>query len=577
MTAFVMEAKENYDPTRATQADGGAFPVPIVVEPSYIGLGYDPVSRNLFYQAIIGHNNTGLNDSGYTLWDGADYTLNGAHIGNNWSFRLARKNIDTGVVTFFDAYDPAFTVPAGIGPGGGPVSDGTWRRNVKDTRYSAGNYPCWSDPRTQDVWFRAESCELFVVRAANNYALAISPLVASLSATFNLLVKGMTDDWVYAVEVSPEVDGGGKLHMTPRIDTAAEVTADKKLAYASFDLPAFFSQEFNQYFVSALHVSENLFVFGSPVGSPTSSGTTDFRLFKFTKPSTFVYPTPPIDGGFTEVTPWTSTTGPNAPLVGATLVDYVTERCFAQMSHGKTQLQLLSVGSANDFASYDDNNTTITHTWYKPADGTWGSTLIAHGYMKADFTLGTDNADSAFILTGEVHAFNTGLDKDTAYDDALHAQRWYAFFAWAIDAGVPDFGPQIVVFVRLDWNDGAAPTIGMVIDERNAWDPAYAAYAAAIGSTRIVASSLQLGNSGFVNIGPDMGVFDPQAPAFWFSGMDLGPSPGNKFFQFDPAFTGRTAVAGGTGSCAQPPLLKLSFTGFAPDVRVSVSTRIGPR
>lgn len=538
MVTYTMEAKENYDPTRAAQADGAGFPVVTYVDSQLIGHGFDANRRELVYAAIIGKpavDGVATNDSGHDLWDGQTAILAGATFSPaaNWAFHLARKNIDTGVVTFYDAYDPDSLVPSGI------YGDGTARRYVSDTA-GTRQYPILTDPRTSDAWVLQESCDLYVFRAEDDWTMHISPLRPVGASLNHVIPRGMNDDWVYVVE-NPTVDPTRNLYLVPRLTTADETTADELLAYATYAMP---SDTFEDFMTFSVDGPGDLWLFASKDDIDNI-----VTLHKFTQPSVFVYPTPPVDGGWADKTPWTDTTGPNelSAICGINSV-------AAMFSHARTQLNLLNgVRFTDPDLSVDTG--AIFHTWYLPADDSWGTTTIARGYMTAAFVQTEDPEAAAFLLTGTFQTTNIYLDVDnydgvSTYTADDYAARWLFVEVQVVEAGVAT-GEIKYVLVQLTWASEAGPVLAPAIGEEG-WDTTYSAYGAAIGNASVVHASVYNEVDFFKR---DIGIFDPDTTAFWFSGRCAAP---DNLFYLDAAFTARIGVG------AQPPLLRLSFSSTPP-------------
>lgn len=563
---FLMEAKENYNPAIAAQADDGTFTTPTFTDTHLLGLAYDATRRELVYTALIVpapyNAGTGLstNATGHILWDGVSQIASGAtFLGEKiLNYNLARKNIDTGVVTYYPSYNVANTVPTGIGGG-----DGTWRRYVNDCSFR-DMYPILTDPRNSNAWVHVQSCELHQFQTSDNWTQTISPLISSIAHDNDIVPIGMEMTWVYAVEI-PTAGGftGRKLHLTPRVRTVAETTVDYLLAYATYDFPAGWENRFAR---TAVDGDGNILIF-----SCAQTGTSDFKLHKFTKPSAFVYPTPPVDGGFTDVTPWAAGTGPNAQAAGATLVSFNgPARMSAFFNSGRTYINLLSSVYTDDFSPYNDQNSTVTHTWYNTTTHAWGSTVIARGLMTAAFVPTTNLAAAAYVISDQaVLVTNSYLQNDNFYANTEYLSQWLYFQAYTVTAGVVDYSNTRRLLVKLTWNDGAAPTVAAVVDEQG-WDTVYAAYGTAIGNSQVVNATI-LPEPLTFDTGSDAGVFDAATSAFWWSGMmDAGPNPGSNMFKLDPTFTPRASVPG-----AMPPILKLAHGTTTPNINPLDCIHIG--
>lgn len=564
-----MQALENYDPANAAIVNAGAFPTPTLTDTQLIGYGFDRVRREIVYSAVICQpGSPPTNTSGHTLWDGqtsvapaAAFTASpgtpNAQV-SNWNYWLARKNIDTGTVTFYQAYDVNQLVPAGIGGG-----DGTWRRYVSDTNV-LDEYPILSNPRNGDAFVHQQSCDVYQFRRADSYAMAISPLRPVGAATNALIPQGMNGTWVYITE---SVGVTENLYLVPPSFTADEIAADKKLIYATFALPSGYD---NRSFWTAIDNDGDLWAF-----SAEYTGVGNFQLHKFVQPSAFAYPTPPVDGGFVSKTGWTTTTGPNIGATGASSgAEDSTGRPFAFFNAGRTELQLLACTFDSDYAVSDPTNPSVVHTWYRLADDTWGSTLIAKGYMTASFQMTNDPNAAAFAITGRIYAHDRDLDQDNYFADRYYLSRWLFFEVLDVTAGVVNASDVRLVLVQLTWNASGAPTVSAVIDEKSAWDAAYTAYGTAISNSRVVYASIWKAEDGAIAnfLGFDVGIYDPDgSPKAWYwSGFGLGGAVPYNMFELDAAFSGRAAH-----TYANAPILKLSLANTAHAKRSFVWSTIG--
>jgi hypothetical protein len=316
VTTYVMQAKENYPADIAARLDADDVPV-ILLSDQILGMSYDRVNRKFFYlQGVAETTPTTTNATGHTLWDGENSYAPGDPYETDvdeYIFKdlfVTVKDLATGAITAHTWYNGAFTVPNGIGG-----SDGTWRRLGFDMFSGGNNLPSIVNPRNQDFWVSAGSCELYQLRATDSYALAISPLFPVLNRNDIVRIRGITETWCYATEHrSAVVDE--HFYLVPATFTAAEIAADYKLIYADYTMP---SAAKTSWYNTCLDKNGNCWIFGA-----NKSGARQFFLWKFTPPSAFVYPTPPVDGGVTDVTPWASGTGPNTGVSGYTSFGYYT-------------------------------------------------------------------------------------------------------------------------------------------------------------------------------------------------------------------------------------------------------------
>lgn len=129
-TQYIMEAKENFDPTRAVAIDTGL----VNSAPNYNhfattdnqipGMAYDYNRGKFLYLGFTGvcqsapqsgHPNLILNNTGNTLWDGFLTVPNNTtyDIGSQLSPFIGEKDVNTGETVWWNTYDPNEIVPLG--------------------------------------------------------------------------------------------------------------------------------------------------------------------------------------------------------------------------------------------------------------------------------------------------------------------------------------------------------------------------------------------------------------------------------------------------------------------------------
>jgi hypothetical protein len=592
---FVMSAEENYDPTRVAYIDGlsSYSNVYIMTDQNFQGVQWDAVNRNLMYMYCEFTPSSPLtNTTGHPLWDGeflvaVNGTLSAQTRKNSW---VCQKNIDTGQVSFYENYSSANVVPSGIGG-----SDGTYRRATLDfsagyTTDSHGNHinsngPGMTDPYTANFWVNSQSCELYCFRAQDNYSQIISPLVPQKATNNDVMIVGFTNNgatkpWSFAREIDL-VSGTAPntyLYLVPKDITAAEITADYLLIYATYDYPILpvLGQADNGFYTAynreVFDHSGNMYLF-----SCTPSGGKSFTLYRFSPPTAANYPSAAVGGGFTNITPWSSSTGPNSetgytlargddsvaitspsviPMYLPVTDDLVLIEKFFPVEHGSSDPALMKwsctyVHGPSGTPTFDHHSAFVT------------------GYMTSDW-VSTDINGAAYAVTDAFEVNNYLGQSDYNYSTMDYTKRWFFFVCQKMQNGVRGAASRIVL-VEYQFVYGSAPTVLQVIDEQG-WDDRYPDYApkasdqyGSVADTPAVAVSMATGYNPDEYIPLwDSGIYDPVTNSFWWSGGSTSADNKTAFFcQFDPNFANRMKKAdgepGGTIPAATPPFMKLSF------------------
>lgn len=585
------------------------------------------------------------NVTGQTLWSGIGAIPPGNQIDESTSavFRIFEKDIDTGVVRVYDPYDSGKLVPLGIGGGGitglsittpgvggsngvhenlpfqggssygamatitvagnavtafaflniggnyqvGDVlsalnassdarftitainsgSDGaTWGRFVFDTTLFGGDIRAIVDPRTNNFWVHMQSCELYLFRFSDDFVQIISPLQPPFSAFDNTTTDaepiGVTASWVYFRTL---FSNQSKLQILPSTISSPEITADCLLATYTYDYP-----DNTYYWRQCIGSDGNMYVFGAK-----KTGTRAYKLWSA------------IPGvGFTDITPWSASTGPNTNCAAWTTngSDFPPwAKHYLIQLHASGNLVCISKFYPDDTPGHGGDAAffRIDATYYNIA----GDTFDYHegfvtGYMTAAWA--STALGSADWLVTDFREFNNYLDaSDYAYPGADYTKRWFMFKCQAMSGGVPVDGNTSSVFVEYSFVSGNAPAVVQVIAETG-WDAAYPAYAATAGRSEIVSISLPQeappAGSAFNRdvFDADSGLYDTATNAFWLS----GDNP--IFCDFNAAFSPRRAQSvNGWGltqtAAASSPFLKLSFgsTPSGPILGGKVYTRYG--
>lgn len=595
ITAYIMQAKENYDPAHVTTIAALTTYTGnhLVADQNYQGVQWDAVRRNLMYMYCEDITTTPTtNTTGFHLWDGATVINPGGAVNPTKQFNssVGIKNIDSETVTFHLNYNSANVVPSGIGG-----SDGTYRRYTVDFHASGpsdgGNGPGMTDPYTGNFWVNSQSCELYCFRLEDSYSQVISPLfpkynVNNIVQMVGFTNKGATNPWVFAREIEASgvdttLPTSTHLYLTPRLFTATEISADYILLYADFTYPMTeIGSLFPAYNREIFDHSGNMYIF-----SCASSGAKNFALYRFTVPSSAPYGGPTVGGGFTNITPWGSGTGPNAD--GTT---YTLRRTDGPPPTGSVIPMYLPATddlvliekffpTENTAGSADPALLFWSCTYVHAPSGT--PTFDHHsafltGYMTSDWKP-TDINGAAYAVIDAFEVNNYLGQSDYDYTPNVtgldYTKRWFFFVCTKMAAGVSDDSPRIVL-VEYQFVYGSAPSVVRVIDEKG-WDDAYSSYGpfttgfynpGDIGqTTRAVAASMQtVFNTDVLHIPWDSGVYDPETNSFWWSGGSVNPDSSVAYFSsFDSNFADRmqngSHVPGGSNVAATPPFLKLSF------------------
>lgn len=619
---YVMSAEENYDPAMVSQWNAATQPTWIFQDKQYIGTSFDHNRRKIMYSGIIANNSPSgggevPNTTGFTLWSGSKTIAPGANVDvyTEFNFFIYEKDVDTGNVVVYNANPLTVTVPAGVaatsisgtgnynghgtaanatytmtrlvggtGTGAladvytnaatqvnavlmrqvgrgytvgdvlnfshvsgdlvghctvtsiGPGSDGTWRRFVYDTSNYGGDVEGFVNPYTEDYWVHCQSCELYLFRNADRYAQMISPYLMTLNPEAFGNPVGVTADWVYFLEY---FSGDNIMHILPSTITSAEVAMDQLLSTYDYPYPD------NTYIIrNVIGPDGNLYAYGG-----VQTGARNYKLWQCVP-----------GAGFTEITPWTSSTGPNSNCAAwfqmvwnpAWATNYIIKL------PGDPALVLIQkqypsdAGHPNNFDYF-----RVDFTYYNIVTGAfsyWEG--VVTGYMDVHWR--PTSSDAAFWNVLNFQEINNYLEcSDYNYPDVDYALRWFNFICEQVNGS----GNQMSVFVqyRFDSYSGGPPQVVQVVPETG-WDNAYPAYGATIGQPEVVAGSLPTlsvsQNYAYYTdfFFEDNAVYDP-ATGFWLSGD-------NPFFcDFDPRFAGRYSQVyqawNGTESTAVGPFMRL--------------------
>lgn len=600
-TVYIMSAEENYDATRVAFIDAltSYTDTFITTDQNYQGVQWDAVRRNLMYMYCENIPTTPLtNTTGQTIWNGAVAITNGSAVDPFTQFNssVGVKNIDSGEITFYINYNEANLVPNGIGGG-----DGTWRRYTQDfgANRTNNNGPGMTDPYTGNFWINSGSCELYCFRLSDNYSQTISPLFPVLGVDNDVMIVGFTNTgatgpWAFARE-----NGAGAnvyLYLVPRLYTAAEIAADYLLIYATYTYPRTINtglydvEIYPTYNREIFDHSGNMYIYSCVPG-----GGKDFRLYKFISPTAANYPAAAVGGGFTDITPWGASTGPNADASGYTLARPMGSGTNTRA--GETAEIIPLYLPATDDLVLISKFFPIEHTAnsYDPALMKWSCTYVhdpsgsptwdhhssfVTGYMAADWT-SADISNAAWSVQDafEVNSYLGQSDYDySGITNLDYTKRWFFFVCTKMVGGV-SLGKPRIVLVEYQFVYGSAPNPVQIIDEQG-WDDRYPDYAPKTSDayppnnpvdTPAVAVSMQtIYNSDRFHSRWDVGLHDPVTNVFWWSGGGTNFFSGlfdpiyAYFCQFNPKFKNRMQNAAGEPArgvnvAATPPFMKLSF------------------
>lgn len=566
---YLLEAKENYPTAIADYIDANiAFENATFSEQVYMPVMVDPVRRKFYWLGTIweGFTESVTNTTGFHLWSGQNDLAPGDPYSQETDRTLYvfQKDMDTGAVTTFFTFDDTELVPNGIGG-----SDGTWRRRIAELAPTS-NFPVMIDPWTGNLNFKTESCEIHQLLLAKDFVQDISPLFPVGDSLNPVDVQGYNSDWIFAYEpFSAGTGNQNSFYMIPRLRTAAETTADYLLNYLSFD----FDSPFINPQRSVIARNGNLYM----VLYTVDGGAPRVYLYKLVPPT---LTGPPATGGsLTDISDWTSSTGPNADLTDYPSATWDKLNRFMPFTlPSQSAVAFITMlypqdggnGATDDFFRADITYMNTTTEVSTTVQG------FVTTYMTAAWAPTTVLADAAYCIytPSPVYEFNSFLDQ-ASYDYTAditglnYAHRWFWFMCLPVTAGVIGADPRIVM-VEYDFSALGTPVVRQVVDEQP-WDDAYTTYAAAIGADQVIANSLVITDGG-ATVTRDRGFYDVPTQAFWFSGGNTNtsfPGPAN-FWQLDAAFTPRAAV-----DYATPPLMRVVSGAVPPDTIIGKVLDIG--
>lgn len=549
-----MLALENYDAANIALIDSETNPFWSLTDQTYVGFAYDRAQGFLVYSVGLSAE-TPTNDTGFHLYDGTDVINPGDPFDGEYykNYHIARKSVSTGAVTFYDCYAGGTIVPNGIGP-----SDGTYRMVVNGDAQGL-NVPKLVDPRTGNVWDHHNGasgplgCSVYLFRQEDSFKQIILPLAGPMGAAPFMTPVGISDDWVYVVEYQPS--SFNTLVLTPRTIQSEETAAAQLLDYATFTYPLDMGTYWSRQCMAS---TQNMYVFGAE-----KSGTRNYRLFKFEEPTSAPYGGPTIGGGFTDISPWSSGTGPNSDSA-----DYTHDGSYIYTGRSNKNLlyylpdtdQLVCISKLfpqdHEPQNHDPALLKFDCTMVDLGGGTFNFyEAFVTGYMTSSWTTSETGLADGYVVWDcrEVDADlneNTFLFEGVAYQD-----RWLFFSVEKGATWTGNTANEHIVIVKYRFSYGAAPQVLQVIDE-DGWDAAYTAYATAIGNANVVAQSLTPNLADEIDT-YDNGIWIPDQEAWYWSGQgdiyDIQTSP---MFKLDAAFEPRASLT----NAVSAPFLKLVYS-----------------
>lgn len=459
-------------------------------------------------------------------------------------------------------------------------SDGTWRRMTTDMdAYSAFEVPVMVDPYTNNVWIHVFSCFVYRFALSDSFQQKISPLRPRFNVNNPLYPIGITQTWAYSFEqeiFSSPSPHRNTLYLVPAGITSAETALDELLSYAQFVFPTSINTSYFRWCMD--HSGHAYFISGQ------LSGGKNYKLWKFTPP-TVVGGKPTTGGGFTDVTPWASNTGPNTD--NAAYTSDGGGNPYNQATNSRNNIMYLP--ATQEFViitqnyqyenpastgNFDFDLTFFDCTFYNTGDLSFDyHHAFVTGYMTADWKP-TNLAGAAYaVYLVNEHNLYLG-ESDFLYTGASYTSRWFAFLVFPVTAGVVEtnFNFLRTVLVKYTFTSHAAPLVVQVVDE-GGWDTAYTTYGATIlpndspplaDPVPVVANSFVYPGQGFLSdlYVADSGIYDATTESFWYSGATPN------MYTLNPIFTPRSLLNGGTvfgsGTAPLPPFLRLQFSPAPP-------------
>jgi hypothetical protein len=458
------------------------------------------------------------------------------------------------------------------------VATGAERRVTEFDNSGAGNGNAMVDGATGNLYMHALAggrlpCIIYLLRKSASYALEISPMFPYDGGDRHMDLRAISQKYAYTLEYDNAFlgsDGLTWLVGTPRDIQAAESAVDYKLPYFWFQSPLSISFQAATPYLTTVTASSNnklylLFV--------QASGARNYKLYRFDEPSAAVpYNTGTTGGGFTDITPWSSSTGPNTFAAPYTTTNSRGTK-FSQFYLPSTnQLAIVTRYFPGDKPSSPTQSDFFCDcTYVSTPDGS--ATMDYHhafvaGFMDVNWnplsSVGNVAPARAAWAVIDVQDMDSYLDVNSfRFPGFDYTQRWLIFTTLPCNPGdtiVPPPGVNVdnvnyvTIHILYQFTSGAPPIVVRFYSEYG-WDtqlPLNSDFAGFPTGNAVV----QLVGNGLANstISGDfytVGLYDSVTNAFWWpgqSGQMWGVStvfsPRENFANhFDPA----------------PPFLRLGF------------------
>lgn len=569
MTTYVMEALENYPADFAAAIDGSGVPWEGSTSQSYLSIGINRTSREIMYSVCWQPEQAAQdNPYAYEMRDGIGNIIAIAGTfdqGQLLNFYICKKHLDTGVVTKYFTHDPANIVPFGV------FGAGNIRRSVNASANQT-QAPHLVDPDSGDVWVHHASgsnpsdlapCSINVFRAADGFTQQIYPLYASHAGYNHMEMMGLGADWFVCWQAKTAYlpQSIGYISISPRATTTDEAASGYKQIYAEFLMPVGTDNvDVGSFWPCwCMAADGGAYIFGFV--DAFSPNPLEYKLLKFALPSSAPFGGPVVGGGVTDITPWTSSTGPNWNTGHYVINTFPADNGWQQIAWKDDGADILFCVSTQSWLDTSDFGPGQWATG--GADATYvNMTTLAFEthqrfigpFMTAAWATTADIAAAAWVpikfqrIDGDIpmHAGAfVGVDTTT---------RWFQIVCSPVSGGVVDEATSSyhIIFARYRFAVGSAPTLLTWYDEQG-WDDAYPAYATAIGNANVVYKSTATPSNG---IPGEMMYWDESTSSFIGSGGGSGgASTPNAFYLFDEAFAARQADAGAVAA----PFMKLSL------------------
>lgn len=302
-----------------------------------------------------------------------------------------------------------------------------------------------------------------------------------------------------------------------------------------------------------------------------------YRLQKFTEPSSAAaYQSATVGGGFTDITPWGVSNGPNTSLGSNTwnsYVGYINNSMIGYLP-SSNNLWIVTKVWGSDLNDGLRNSTTWGQT---RIDATYvnltGNTFDYHtswltGYLLIDNTTGAITNSN---LANGNYALQQIIELDTdigyhSYDFSQspvnfdYTKRWFFLALYPISGGVytppgtPDNPANRTLLIQVQFVPGSAPTILQTIWDTG-WNSAYTSYATAIGNPNVVTASANNTEQGIQFFTIDSGVTESTNTAWWWGGQ----TNTGAMYNLNPAWASRAGIATGSGIGIAQPFLRMSL------------------